>query len=406
MERPKAIHAYTGEPLDSYTEVVIDFRDGICIKGFVRSNEAVKRSVWRRGRETSMLMYKDAFTNCFMYSKLLGKFIFILDTDVCEIVRHKYVKGRGYPYTFKQKYEAIDSFRYFKGKQQVMSLISTPLSKYLKYTFGLEFETSCGIIPEEICFRDGLVPLRDGSITGNEYSTVVLSGQEGLSLLYQQLQTLKEHTHFDKECSLHVHLGGFPLEKDKIWRLYNLCLSLEKKFKDILPQYTFNTSAYKASGKDYCKPLDIYRNFESMYKTLTLMDFIGDFSAPHPNDIERGHKWNVTTRYYWVNFINMLCYKVNKTVEFRFLRPSYNSERIFFWLYVFNAILLYAESDNSITDSLSVIFKAVYPKEIYDMLIEEYWKQYFMTQQQHSVGDYIGSMINIENDFFGQNNII
>ena len=119
------------------------------------------------------------------------------------------------------------------------------LSKYLKYTFGLEFETSMGYIPEDICFRDGLIPLRDGSISGLEYSTVVLNGNDGLSLLKQELESLKEYTAFNKECSLHIHLGGFPLDPNAIIRAQTLCRLLEKDISQLVPSLTFRSSEYE-----------------------------------------------------------------------------------------------------------------------------------------------------------------
>jgi len=109
-----------------------------------------------------------------------------------EIVAAKYEKGNGYPYSFSKKYEAIENFKIFENKQTVCEHKEFPISKYFKYTFGLEYETSVGIIPEDICFRDGLIPLRDGSISGNEYSTVVMAGNDGFNLLHQQLKTLRK----------------------------------------------------------------------------------------------------------------------------------------------------------------------------------------------------------------------
>ena len=124
----------------------------------------------------------------------------------------KYCRGRNFPYHFRKEYEAVNNLETFKDRQKVRYDFEFPIENFIKYSFGLEFETSNGIIPEEICFADGLIPLRDGSISGNEYSTVVLQGHKGFNLLYQQLETLRKYTRFDKECSLHIHFGGFPLE--------------------------------------------------------------------------------------------------------------------------------------------------------------------------------------------------
>ena len=39
----------------------------------------------------------------------------------------------------------------------------------------------------------------------------------------------------------------------------------------------------------------------------------------------------------------MLCYEGPKTIEFRFLRPTFNFTKVYTWLLVFNAILKTAE---------------------------------------------------------------
>ena len=68
-----------------------------------------------------------------------------------------------------------------------------------------------------------------------------------------------------------------------------------------------------------------------MYRYFVGRNFYGSFMQAHPQDKERKRKWNVQNRYFWCNFINALCYKVNKTIEFRFLRPTYNFKKILVW---------------------------------------------------------------------------
>ena len=82
-----------------------------------------------------------------------------------------------------------------------------------------------------------------------------MKGNSGLNLLSQQLETLKKYTSFNKECSLHIHFGGYPLEDKALFRLYQVCLYLQEngELSKILPPFTFETSRYKDSGKDYCK---------------------------------------------------------------------------------------------------------------------------------------------------------
>lgn len=124
----------------------------------------------------------------------------------------------------------------------------------------------------------------------------MLSGNEGIALLEQQLESLKRFTDFNKECSLHIHFGGFPLDSNKIFNLYLLCKNLEGELANLVPKYTFKTSKYKANGKDYCNTLSNYRNFDQMYEHLVGRRFFNDFFQPHPNDIRREAKWRIPTR--------------------------------------------------------------------------------------------------------------
>lgn len=322
-------------------------------------------------------------------------------------------RGRGiFPYNFRKKYEAIESFNIFKGRQKINENIEFPLSDYLKYTFGLEFETSEGIIPENRIFEDGLIPLRDGSISGLEYSTVVLEGNEGLNLLSQQLKDLKKYTNFNKECSLHIHFGGFPLEKDSLFRLYRLCYRLQEtgELSNLLPPLTFRTSAYKSSGKDYCKLLPCYESFEDLYYSLVGVPYLGSLEQPHPCDPDRSRKWNIHTRYYWVNFINSFCYKVNKTIEFRFLRPTFNRRKILVWMYIFNAILLYAEKKSLYEVKrarLGTVIKAIYPRELAEKINLEMIKLKILVQTQiNNYNDRIGASIDLEDGLFKEDDLI
>ena len=244
--------------------------------------------------ETDLNLYKGKL----LYSKKSGVYFSPIHHDENFILMEQLVKGsRSFPYILTRRYEAIENFDAFNGKQEIKDHKTLyPLAKYLKYTFGLEFETSQGYVPEDVCYRDGLIPLRDGSITGPEYSTVILKGGEGLSLLHQQVETLKKYTNFNKECSLHVHLGGYSLKPDTIYNLYLVCKFIESELESILPALTFNSAKYKDNGKDYCKKLPWYSSFENMYSHLVGRPFFGSFTQAHPDDKERKRKWNILTR--------------------------------------------------------------------------------------------------------------
>ena len=262
--------------------------------------------------------------------------------------------GRGrFPYSFSQKYEAIHNFDKFKGSQHLINEFEKfSSSKFIPYTFGLEFETSSGYIPEDICLRDGLIPLRDGSITGLEYSSVVLQGDTGLNLLKQQLNTLNKYTVFDKECSLHIHIGCPVITKHFIWNLYVLLVIFQNELVKYVPRWTFESNRYKSTGKNYCSKIPKTENFNQWFRHIAGIDFEGDFTIPHRCDPDRTHKWNVHSRYYAFNFVNLLCYKSPKTLEFRFLKPTYEFYEIETWLIIFSTLINLAyKSCDDIKDS-------------------------------------------------------
>ena len=241
---------------------------------------------------------------------------------------HEYnVYGNGdFPYSVVREYEAENHINKFKQSLKDITYSEKILgAEAMKYSFGLEFETAAGYVPEKDCFNLGLIPLRDGSISGVEYSTIPLSGNEGFNRLKLMLDTLKENTVFNKDCSLHIHLGGFPVNRKTIFALYTLW---SEKYQWVLnnyiPAYSYQTEKFKTNGKSYCKPTYSFDCFEDLYKGLVQTSYFGDLYQPHPADVEKKAKWNIKTRYFNCNFINMLCYNCAKTVEFRFLTPTYS----------------------------------------------------------------------------------
>ena len=409
MENIRTIDCITGEIIDiiSSSMVFVDIIDDCIVTGYT-AEPCIERIFYMKDSQ-----YKYYVPLCrhlpTIYDNRVGGEVVDYGISKRDKVFAKYCKGRGFPYQFRKRYEAIECFNLFNGKQNVLEDEKFPIANVFKYTFGLEFETSSGLIPEEICFRDGLIPLRDGSISGNEYSTVVLEGNSGFNLLYQQLKTLRQYTRFDKECSLHIHLGGYPLIPEKILSLYNLCYFLQNDIRRYVPKYTFFTSKYKASGKDYCKLLQKgYDNFRSYYIDFTGENYFGDLHQAHRDDITRERKWNIHQRYYWANLLNLICYHVNKTMEFRLLRPTYNLEKILTWMYIFNAIHIYAEN-HSVSESgitLMDVLREVYPVELFEKLEIQLYKLEVCVIEQNSAGDYIGNRTDIDDEIFDKDNII
>ena len=97
----------------------------------------------------------------------------------------------------------------------------------------------------------------------------------------------------------------------------------------------------------------------------------------HPADTGGDRKWNINIRYYWVNFINILFYNKAKTVEFRFLRPTYNFNKIVGWMYIFNAILIYAEQKYASLEKDYARYKLEKNKRLEEDVPTMYWYTYY-----------------------------
>lgn len=414
----------TYEEEENLFRTVVGIKEGIFELGYcsVDDPNLVMCKLGFTGLYINHVLLNENTREYFKYSNYLGRYVYKHAVSSKEYRTIFTRLGRGdFPYELNKEYEAVNCFDQFNNKQELLYTHQYELSKYLKYTFGVEFETYSGYIPEHICYRDGLIPLRDGSLDGGiEYSTIVLEGNKGLNLLNQQVDTLKEYTLFNKECSLHFHFGGFPVNDKYIWSFYSIWKFLESSLNPILPNYTYNTACYKNSEKDYCKQLPSFNTFSDLYQFFTTQKYFGNLYQPHPKDPNQRAKWNINGRYYCVNFINMLCYKNPKTIEFRLLRPTYNKHKIMFWLYVFNAILTTAErvasKCDNIDDVTKVIYKSdyslfsilfsTYPQDIADTLINDYYTLEQVINIQSDLGDNIGMRIDVEDKLFDPNLII
>lgn len=321
-----------------------------------------------------------------------------------DVNQHNFPPGREmFPYNLNRTiYNAKFEEHLFKGKQNITNLIEFKYVNELPYTFGLEFETAGGFLPQHRLYELGLIPLRDGSISGIEFSTVVLQGNMGLNLLKQQVDSLNACTIFDKDCSLHIHFGNFKLNGDVLLAVNNLFANCG--MANYLPELTFATHKYKTNTeKNYCEFNDRFRSFSDMYYGIVGRNFYGDFFQPHPRDLSGTRKWNIKTRYKAVNFVNALCYDGPKTIEYRMLRPTYNFNKILGWLFIFGALIKYAEQNLAQKNtyyrsgvSLTHIINSVYSTELAGILTEFLKMSEKIVYTQHCLGDSYGMRVDID----------
>lgn len=252
--------------------------------------------------------------------------------------------------------------------------------EYLPYTFGVEFETTRGAIPQRYLFQYGLVPCRDGSIAGFEYATIPLEGATGIKALYKHTQLLQQFCRIAYTDSVHIHLGGYPRTKKSIMALYKLCVIIQNDIYKLSPPAYKQTSLFKR--RDYCNPLRYIPtsttepyNFEKLYNVLlggdqhTSSSHANVTTHNHPRDVSGRHKWNVNERYKVINFVPLI-WGTRGTIEFRSHVPTMSFTKITYWLYICSAILQYAERNTDFL--LSRLSKPMKELNLLDIITEIY----------------------------------
>lgn len=369
---------------------------------------------------TFLAMNKRMFGDDLYYNNIKGLYS-IRKTESDIIGEINLLKGSGgFPYTIERKYDAESSMKLFKNVEEIPKIFSDKYKNLIKYTFGIEYETCSGYIPQDLCYSHGLIPLRDGSISGVEYATVVMDKELGFERIIKQMELLNTYTTFDRNCSLHLHFGNVPVREENILSLYMLSVFVQEELAPYLPAYSFDTRNYKASGKDYCKrlPKNI-SSFEDLYIFVGDMQarYAGSLDQPHPRDPKKEAKWQVKSRYHWLNLVNMCFYNRPKTVEFRMLRPTHNVNKLIFWIYFFNAMLLYSEklSGRILGMKSPLIYMRRNFKGIKDMLLKVYPEELcnkmfkmlddlrYIVKCQTSAQDLIGELTDFEDSVIRTN---
>jgi len=226
-------------------------------------------------------------------------------------------------------------------------------------SFGLEFETTKGYIPNRILDKYGLIPLRDGSISGIEYVTVPMQGEKGLQCTSDILKVLEERTEYnDDTCSLHLHLGNVPRTKEFILAFFKVGMKIQDEMFEMFPLYKkYN---YHIKNKNYSAPLPTYEilsqldssinsnniddNFGILYKYLSMgQDFklVGnDLNnvLSHPADPNGNQKWNIKPRYLLYNLIPLI-FGNKQTIEFRIHTPTYDINKILPFIFMNSLIV-------------------------------------------------------------------
>ena len=287
--------------------------------------------------------------------------------------------GKGYRYLNQSSYNIAESpnLSFINNNitfdEAVPSILQDVFDLLGGHSFGIEAETSKGVVPERICVRNGYSPLKDGSIGGIEYTSVPFATPVGLIKTRNFLESAKEICSIDKFCSLHVHIGNVIPKSEwktnkfklKTLAIYMLYYHIQREIFEMIPGYKKSLHYFKEKKemKDHCADLpslgfydnDVY-NAQGNLRTSRL-DFYFErlfkfwncgMSSNEYTNFKNRHfyeegtaKWNIKSRYHALNMFNLF-FKECATVEFRAHHATLNSTKTIAWLLICNAILRYA----------------------------------------------------------------
>lgn len=226
-----------------------------------------------------------------------------------------------------------------------------------KYTLGIEAETSTGSIPEEDLYNFGLIPLKDGSTTGHEFVTTIMNDNKFVALLDQIFSQLSKYTLSNEFCSLHLHVGNVPRTPEFTVALWELYRKIQDDIDEINPPYKRSPSylAKKREGKDHCRrmPKIGLKSIDESFKEILLFLNQNQMPSREPGESFFRHqqhgrpKWDFHSRYQALNLLP-LWFDKKGTVEFRIPAGTVNKYRAIAWVFIFLAIVEYAQLEHEL----------------------------------------------------------
>jgi hypothetical protein len=326
-------------------------------------------------------------------------------------------------------YNIVDSPKVFERSKSLYAASKINIDndiklagRYLKnVTFGAEFETINGGLPNYFKDKYGIIICKDGSIKNEdgayppEYVTVPLSGVKGVQTLRDVSKEIAKRSDFDIKCSYHLHLGGFNYSRLFLVSLYKLSTKIQDDLFGMFPFYKRDEVKYAGKEKNYCKKLpNIVMNYKggnfNTYLNSSYQDiyhflsggynFDSDYNFKKKVNPWGNNKWQINSRYYWLNFTNLVFGKQN-TIEFRLHTPTTNSDKVINWLFMCNAIMEFAKNNTkkclsdeeiSFTDVLNFYgktYKTSHATNLSKNLIAYYNARVSKFKQEADAGKYI-----------------
>jgi len=271
-------------------------------------------------------------------------------------------RGKDVPYEFSRLVYTPDIDSTFSRKYKEF------LSPLGNYTWGFELETMGGLLTKKDCLLGGLLPVRDGSVSGSEYVTSVIKSPEHWQRLRDGLNSLiKRDTFIDHMCSTHMHVGGYPRTEEAIMNLYNNMITLEPAFYKMFPVHYKKTGVFKR--RDYNVPLPRgFHNTHELFEYLATTSSIKyGFYESHPADPRNDRKWEIRTRYHWMSFVPFY-FSMANTVELRVHTPTFNFDKLLLWALIINAVFEFSKKKVIVKETLPDLIDLAYNKHLAEVL--------------------------------------
>jgi len=232
------------------------------------------------------------------------------------------------------------------------------LDKYFKdYKYGLEVETDGGWLPERTFFRYGALPLRDGSIFGEEVTTAPYTGPRVFNTIRGLFKEMQKFNMSSQNNSLHVNVGNVPNTPEFRVALWVLYCRLQAEVEAMIPAYKRDQRYFlekRGRGKDHCRymeSLGLLKRYTNLKTEIPEADdiirrFLNEGSTSKEFKAQNQPKWEQKTRYYSLNFLPLYFEQNAKRhrIEYRIHSGTVNPTKALNWILICTAITHYAQT--------------------------------------------------------------
>jgi hypothetical protein len=255
---------------------------------------------------------------------------------------------------------------------------TTKLTGGLKYTFGVEIETSQGMLPNNAAENLKLKIVGDRSIGAGEYVTGILHGDEGIKLLKQQCDALARCTFVDDKCGIHVHIGGMKDTKNVAEAVFDrhfcinmikLCCQIEREIYNSCPPSRKPTLKHchsilrwadinETNWKEYLGAY-VFGPEETWSRPWSFTPF--KYGSEGHSKRDRVDTW-CGGRYKWLNLVHILTKSSFSTAEIRLFAGSTNFDKIYNYVLTSMALVWFAENKPGLIEKGGVTLSQVFEK--------------------------------------------